>query len=469
MRSPTGAFSTTRGNRFSAVAWVLLGIFLAGGCSREPVADHQDAEPLITNEHGMADQIQYQYAIYFLPTPTNNPSVALDRLLAEKFRLFQRTDKLAPTNSTPVVVAHLEDDVANEYAPPDLESLRYSGRGLSRPQAEALQNCRAALLLNLAYSKAHVWSGLSEANQLIADLARDTGGLVWDEETREVFSVEEWERRRRIGSNEVPDVSSQTTIHAYKSTDFVRAITLGMNKLGLPDVVVDEFSWENNSQVGHLINLFCQALAEGTVTPANGQFDLDLKNIKNETVREPYLESIKSNATSVAQLVLRHGRWEEGDPRNRLIELCADRYPGPDDHAKQQKLISEFFGWEDTVAQIKHNKELLKASQRAKEKLPGLRQAFQAGLAPGEFIQVKAPFDVPGGGHEYMWVSITAWKGKQIEGLLANEPAYIPDLHGGQLVKIRESDVFDYLHKRADGTFEGNETSEIIEKMSGTK
>ena len=64
-----------------------------------------------------------------------------------------------------------------------------------------------------------------------------------------------------------------------------------------------------------------------------------------------------------------------------------------------------------------------------------------------------------------MWVEIAAWKDKQIKGLLKNEPLYIPTLHGGQEVTVRQDDVFDYLRTYADGTQEGSETFKIIEKM----
>jgi len=61
----------------------------------------------------------------------------------------------------------------------------------------------------------------------------------------------------------IPTIEKQMTIHVYKKDEFVRAITLGMKKAGLPDVVVEEFDWSSENQVGDLINIFCQAMAEG--------------------------------------------------------------------------------------------------------------------------------------------------------------------------------------------------------------
>jgi uncharacterized protein YegJ (DUF2314 family) len=314
-----------------------------------------------------------------------------------------------------------------------------------------------------------VWDGLRAANSFAEALARRTGGLLWDEETREVFTPDEWHRKRiQPWTNGIPDLSKHTTIHAYKSDEYVRAITLGMSKVGLPDLVVERFSWSLDRTMGHLINLFCQSMAEGAIIQTSGQYDLDIRTIQNKEVREPQVSSLKSNATAVAHLVLREGKWEEGDPKNRLIEITFDRYPGRDVHAKQEALLSSLFGWEDAVTPVKHNEALLAASRRAKAKLPTLRNEFTAGLNPGEFIQIKAPFKTPDGDQEWMWVEITAWEGANIKGILKNEPFNIPSLRGGQIVKVKQEDIFDYIRQYPDGRKEGNETGAIIQNMQKT-
>jgi len=129
-------------------------------------------------------------------------------------------------------------------------------------------------------------------------------------------------------------------------------------------------------------------------------------------------------------------------------------------------MLSSFFGWEDSLAKVEHNQELLAGSAKAKSRLPELRKAFNTGLAPGEFIEVKAPFSAENGDTERMWVEVTSWAGKQIRGTLENEPSEVVDLRAGQVVQVREQDVFDCIHQYADKRIEGNTTSEIIRKMS---
>ena len=116
---------------------------------------------------------------------------------------------------------------------------------------------------------------------------------------------------------------------------------------------------------------------------------------------------------------------------------------------------------------VNHDQAILAASKQAKEKLPQLRRDFNAGLEPGEYIYVKAPFETPDDGTEWMWVEVMRWNDGEILGLLKNEPVYIPDLRGGSEVRVDEADVFDYIRYFADGSEEGNETGKLIQQSQG--
>jgi uncharacterized protein YegJ (DUF2314 family) len=416
----------------------------------------------LTDEH-----IAYEFAVYYLPEPSTDPLVELDALLKGKYFVFHRAEKVEGQEDALTLAARIETHPAANYAPPELDSLQYFGRGLSRDQAEALQETRSVLVLDFAYSAEHRWNGLRSALELTDSLARSTGGVIWDEETREMFSPDVWkERRLDAWTEDIPDISDHTVIHAYQAEEYVRAITLGMAKFGLPDLVVEDFSWSLNRNMGHVINLFAQSLAEGSAVPRPSEFDLDIRAIRNAKVREPQLQTLKDNATGVALLSLRAGTWEEGDPRNRLVEITFDRGVGPNAHAKQEDILGTMFGWEDETTAVQHDEELQAASERARQRLPALQAEFNDGLAPGEFILVKAPFETPDGGREWMWVEVISWNGDKIEGLLKNEPFNIPDLHGGQMVEVTAAEVFDYIRKHTDGTTEGNETGAILENRS---
>jgi uncharacterized protein YegJ (DUF2314 family) len=462
-------------------ALAILCLLLTSACSHEPqsppaapaaevhlqLEDAVGAGELIQPGDLMKQRISLQYAVYYLPKPTKDPLAEIDRLLKDQFQALRRVEKIDDTAHGRVLAVRIETDLKNAYSPPDMDSLKYFGRGISREEATALQATEQAVILDFAHAKADVWKGLREATELSSLLAKSTGGLLWDEATREVFSSDVWHQRRIADwTEEIPEVSKHTVIHAYQKDEYVRAITLGMEKFGLPDVVVENFSWSTQREMGNLLNLFAQTIAEGAVAQKAGEFDLEIKTIKNAKVRDAQLASLKPKATGVALLSLKKGKWEEGDPSNRLIELAFDRGAGPDVHARQEQVLVEAFGSEDQISLVKHDEEIRAASKRARAKLPGLRKAFEKGLEPGEFIQLKAPFERPDEGHEWMWVEVTSWQDDKIAGLLKNEPYAIPTLHAGQVVEISEADVFDYIHKFPDGSHEGNETGKLIAKQA---
>ncbi len=417
----------------------------------------------------ISNTVAFQYAVYFLPTPLKDPMPVLQAALRANQASPSLVGEPPRTLATPVMTAHLVKDAADKYPPPDLNALQYFGRGLSRQQALAVQKSEQAMVMNFGHSRRHVWSALKAATEIVEILARETNGLIWDEETRELFTPDEWRKKRiQAWTGTIPNVTTHTTIHVYNDDKYVRAISLGMAKFGLPDVVIQNFSWSLNRNMGHLVNAFSQSMAEGGQIAKGGEYELNFRAIKEPGLRDSYIKSLKPNATAVARLTLMQGVSEEGDPRNRLIEIAFDKYPGADVHARQDAMLSSLFGWEDAIKRIRHNEELKIASQRARAKLPALRKAFNKGLAPGEYIQVKAPFATPNDSSEWMWVEITEWKGSQIRGMLKNEPFDIPGLHGGQLVQVQEEQVFDFIRRYPNGQEEGNETSKIILKMQGT-
>ena len=443
-------------DKLAACAFSIVILFAGAGASA--AAPFPPGSP-------QAELIGFQLAVYYTAAPAGDPLSAM-RTLAARLPALAVVKQLPDRPTGMMLSGRMEMDVQANYAPPSPVALGYFGRGLSKEQVAALQRSQQALLLNFSHPKKFTLEALRNAYGLAEQLARQTGGLLWDEETRELFTPDKWHELRLANwTGAVPEVPKHITIHSYKSGVLVRAVTLGMGKFGLPDIVVDQFPWSSDNSVGNLINSLAQRLAEGAPVASSGHLDLDFKAIANEAMRERELAELRPNSPSLAKLALVQGTWEEGDPRNRLAEITFSRYPGPDAPARQDAMLSALFGGDDKVKQIRHNDELRAESLRAKKKLAALQGDFQRGLQPGEYIQVKAPFATTSGGREWMWVEISAWKDTELAGLLKNEPRDVPGLHAGQAVKVRLDDVFDYLHHFADGKEDGGTTTAIILKM----
>lgn len=412
--------------------------------------------------------VRFQFAVYYPAPPATEPLAAL-RSLARAWPQLTMVDGALPEAPAGMLIsARIIDNVRKHYTPPDVASLKYFGRGLSAAQINALQGTKQALVIDFGHPRQYTMDALRNATTLAAQVAAKTGGLLWDEETREVFTPEKWREMRLSGwTGGVPDISTQITVHAYRHGELVRGISLGMVKFGLPDIAADQYPWSSSKSMGSLINVLAQTLAEGAMVGRDGRIDVDIRKIAHAQVRERQLDGVKENAQRIGKLILLKAAREEGDPENRIAAISFARYPGPDNTARQEAMLSAMFGSTDGIKYIKHNDELEKASALARKKLTAMEADFKRGLRPGEYIQAKAPFPTPAGGSEWMWVEITKWDGDRIDGLLQNDPYDIPTMKAGQSVRIKLSEVFDYIRMHPDGRSEGNTTGAIIEKMQG--
>jgi uncharacterized protein YegJ (DUF2314 family) len=201
----------------------------------------------------------------------------------------------------------------------------------------------------------------------------------------------------------------------------------------------------------------------------NGQKEVfRLGNIKSEMLRTNLEVSLQKAATQEVSLGLREGKSQEGDPENRLIEISFENGAGKTEDERRNDLLSKLWGSSDSVVGVKHTAEVLAASKRAREKLAGLRASFEKGLPPGSRLIVKAPFARDDEGKEWMWVEVTKWPiSRRLEGLLQNDPFYIRKLRAGTRVQVNVDEIFDYILYREDGTEEGNETGELMQKQAG--
>ena len=56
-------------------------------------------------------------------------------------------------------------------------------------------------------------------------------------------------------------------------------------------------------------------------------------------------------------------------------------------------------------------------------------------------------------------MAVNTWRGMRLQGQLASDPVYRRDLRAGEAIEIDQSEVFDWLIPRADGTAEGGYTN----------
>jgi uncharacterized protein YegJ (DUF2314 family) len=333
--------------------------------------------------------------------------------------------------------------------------------GLSDAQRAAELKSKTMFEVGYSAPRAKMRRMLHDADALTACLAKETGGLIWDEDTRQMFALDAWQKARLDAwVGDVPIVHLHITVHAYNNGELARSVTLGMAKLGLPDLVVQAHPTNDAELVSWMIAFVAQALVERGSLAADGTLDLELAALAAPIAREMAAAAPGRGGAGKARLRLVEAKPDEGDAENRLLEIRGSA----DGLEAQSAALAALFGRDEEVfGAAADDTELNAASARARKALVALRPTFARGIPPMTLLHVKAPFTTDRGGVEWMWVEVTSWNGKRLSGVLVSEPLDVKALKQGARVKVKIDEVFDYVYWH-DGKKDGNETTEILKR-----
>lgn len=117
---------------------------------------------------------------------------------------------------------------------------------------------------------------------------------------------------------------------------------------------------------------------------------------------------------------------------------------------------------QEVVSVAGDDPKLLDATRKALERLPGIKRRFQAGLDYGAVLSVKHGVPARNGSVEYVWSTVSTWRGRRIQALLKSQPLCGSELRAGQPLEIHELEVIDWEIQRLDGTREGGYTTAAL-------
>jgi uncharacterized protein YegJ (DUF2314 family) len=359
-----------------------------------------------------------------------------------------------------------------DFAPPDETHLGYFGHGLDAAQKTAAAASKGVLVLSWSLDADPARARLREGQTLVHQLAQKLGGFVWDETTRELYTVDAWKKERLDGwEGDLPDTRRHVVIHYYEADGGRhRGITLGMEKFGLPDLVVEDAPLDESTSLMKALDAVAQVLVEGATPGPGGELRLDMRTIRHAGFHDWLIGSAGKDATFRGRIQLRPATAEDGDPHNRLVELRFPSYPGATDVERQASAFVSMLGAEpdEMAAAPADDVELAAVTARVQKRLPAVAAAFRAGLPLGERIVVKAPFETEDGQVEWMWVGVTSWRGDVVRGHLENEPVYVKSLRLGAVVQVKQASIADYRWTNADDTLkEGGESAQILKRREG--
>jgi uncharacterized protein YegJ (DUF2314 family) len=406
-----------------------------------------------------ASELFYTVALFHPTAPTGDVVAEANKLLAEKYKELSGAWK----PDAPVPEVTIEVVPREELEPIDEEHLRYFGRKVEPEDRKRLMGAKHVTALNfhVPYAKRH--ESLLAAMRFSHQLATEQKALLFDPETREYFSLKSWKETRLDGwTGTVPSLPSHITMHVYAHRGAQRMVTLGMVKLGLPDVVVEGIPGSTTNEMGKLVNAVAQLLTEGLEPAKSGELTVDVRRVKDVRVQRMVTPDDPKTAKRTTKLWALEGRRDSGDPENYLLEVG---FPGSGPtHTRQVAALDALFGKkpDSIVAAPPKDPELEAVAKKARARLNELRPRIAKGLHPPEALLVKAGFRTDDKNTEYMWMEVVAWEKDRLKGTLANEPFNVSHLRRGSPVDVAESEVQDYLYMGPDGRREGGESSTIL-------
>jgi uncharacterized protein YegJ (DUF2314 family) len=101
------------------------------------------------------------------------------------------------------------------------------------------------------------------------------------------------------------------------------------------------------------------------------------------------------------------------------------------------------------------------AMEQARSTLPAFWKAYDSTDGTRDQFMLKVRLETPSGMAEHIWMGVTSREGNVIHGLLANEPAEIPELRLNSPITVTTDKVSDWGYVR-EGKLYGNFTSRVL-------
>jgi uncharacterized protein YegJ (DUF2314 family) len=339
-----------------------------------------------------------------------------------------------------------------DFGIPDADFIATFGPDIRDP--EALTRSEMVVLAWFASPREQAQETLATAHAAFAAAATRSGGWVEDLDTQLLFDAEGW--RDLDPEGPLTDWFVVEELPAAADPTRVRLVTRGLRRFGDFELVVDGVAPEASTDVGWVL----RAVAE-TLHP--------LPDVADEVPVDT------EDARGLARLSV--ATPVEEDPQGPLLrvrfagEVLVDAEPaiaeqGPDGSAPAGATGSSAAASGSAPTDIQlvapappappaPPSSLEEATARVRKDLVDLEAAWDAGLPSGDVIAVNVPFRTRYGGEEYLWLEVTRWQDGGLSGKLVSEPYEVPGVRKGDVLNVRQADVYDYVYRKADGTRTG--------------
>jgi hypothetical protein len=278
-----------------------------------------------------------EFAVFHQDKAKLDPWVALQKAAkGTNVKVFQSP---APASAIPPYF-ELRDLPTDDYAVIGGATLA-KGYGLTDAVKKALPNAKRVSVIDVTMPLGGV--SLLETSKVMLAFARATGGVLWDEESAEYLSADQW-KARRIDSWEktVPNVS--TSVKVYEDElegDAVNLRTGGMKHLGLPELVLESVADGVKDDAKALLYAAAQTLAERKGPVTEGPLEVSIPKLKHAGFRKQLEGQTSKNAERSLEVEL-----VGGDSSKRPMLLVTLPEGGNADQ-RVEAALDTFFGFGD--------------------------------------------------------------------------------------------------------------------------
>lgn len=375
------------------------------------------------------------HVVYFAPTPL----VPLEKALPLCSPSAGGTPVVSPATqddraAASIAVARFPADRA-----PTLDDavLASSSLGVSAADRAAIARSVDPIIVRLSAPPREAARSLHDVERFLACLADSMQGLIWDDGAKILYGRTGFRQRRLdTWTQDRPPIAAELAIRQLPHGDGLRTVSMGLGKLGLPDIVVDGHPQFLAGDVLWLINRVAEAIYDDPKLVRAGKIVIDGVDIP-----------------------LVAARRESSDSDNRLVAL------GLGDATHQAAVFAKLSGQkpEKEVTAEVDDPELAAIQKKAQARLAALAGELRPEPPAGTLLAVKGMFTADDGRVEWMWVEVKRWDGGKMTGILTNDPFYVKTLHEGDKVSVEQAQVADYVFKRRGAAAEGGDSDKVIE------
>ncbi|HEY3819468.1 MAG TPA: DUF2314 domain-containing protein [Polyangiaceae bacterium] len=270
-----------------------------------------------------------------------------------------------------------------------------------------------------------------------AAIARDIGGVVWDQllvrlENARTFAAHAVTTPLDAGTFRRDRVE---VLFEPKSEGIVRVLTSGLSRWGEPDVEAVAVPTAATPRVSEVVLAVAQAIADGATTQPLVLTRDDVARARGQA----YSADAGLPPPTPVEVDVVTAYPENGDPNDFMARIVPGAGEGPIGYVD---LAERFFG---RILAAAPDSDVL-AFQRAKAqgKLGALVTAWEAQKAGGAKLLVMLPFTIPGdAGIESMWIEVTRADTKTVTGKVLDDPLGATDVKHGDEVTRPRSQVED--------------------------